>query len=80
LTNNQKYDAAFIETFSITKEKLNDKLEYESIPEWDSVGHMSMIAALEDSFDISFEMDDIIDFSSYNVGKEIIKKYKVVIE
>ena len=36
-----------------------------------------MIAALEEAFNITFEMDDIIDFSSYNTGKEILKKYKV---
>ena len=38
---------------------------------------MTMIAALEDAFNITFEMDDIIDFSSYKTGKEILKKYKV---
>ena len=38
---------------------------------------MSMIAALEEAFDVVFEMDDIIDFSSYNTGKEILKKYKI---
>ena len=38
---------------------------------------MTMIAALEEAFNIVFEMDDIIDFSSYKVGKEILKKYKV---
>jgi acyl carrier protein len=40
---------------------------------------MSMIANLEEAFDIVFEMDDIIDFSSYKTGKEILKKYKVKI-
>ena len=75
--NNDKYDKAFIDSFSIDKTKLRKNLEYNSISQWDSVGHMSMIAALEEAFDIVFEMDDIIDFSSYKVGKEILKKYKV---
>ena len=66
-----------IECFSVDKAKLQKNLEYNSIPEWDSVGHMTMIAALEEAFNIVFEMDDIIDFSSYKVGKEILKKYKV---
>ncbi|MDP7195345.1 MAG: acyl carrier protein [SAR202 cluster bacterium] len=77
MNNNQKYDQAFIDAFSITKDKLNNNLIYESISEWDSVGHMSMIAALEESFNISMEMDDIVDFSSYNVGKALLKKYKI---
>ena len=77
MSNSEKYDKVFIDCFSVDKEKLQKNLEYNSIPEWDSVGHMNMIAALEEAFDIVFEMDDIIDFSSYKVGKEILKKYKV---
>ena len=52
---------------------LNEELKYESIPEWDSVGHMTMISNLEEVFDIVMEMDDIIDFSSFEIGKEILK-------
>ena len=69
----------FIECFSVKEKILSKDLKYNSIPQWDSVGHMSMIAALEETFDITLEMDDIIDFSSYNVGKKILKKYKIEI-
>jgi acyl carrier protein len=79
LNNLDKYNQVFVKTFSIKKEKLK-KLKYNSISKWDSVGHMSMIGALEDSFKITFEMDDIIDFSSYEVGKKILKKYKIIIK
>ena len=77
MNNKDKYDKVFIDCFSVDKVKLEKNLEDNSITQWDSVGHMSMIAALEEAFDIVFEMDDIIDFSSYNAGKEILKKYKV---
>ncbi len=79
MSNSQKYDNVFIKTFSLNKEKLKKDIKYNSIKQWDSVGHMSMIANLEEAFDIVFEMDDIIDFSSYKTGKEILKKYKVKI-
>jgi acyl carrier protein len=46
---------------------------------WDSVGHMALIAALEESFDIMMDTDDIVDFSSYEKGKAILKKYNVTI-
>ena len=39
-----KYDKVFIKSFKIKKDKLK-KLKYQSIPQWDSVGHMSMIGA-----------------------------------
>ena len=77
MNNKQKYDKSFIETFSIDESKLGDNLEYNSIPEWDSVGHMGLIAELEEAFDIEMEMDDIIDFSSYKKGFELVAKYGV---
>tara|TARA_Y100000741_G_scaffold312593_1_gene257180 strand:+ start:413 stop:655 length:243 start_codon:yes stop_codon:yes gene_type:complete len=76
----EKYNKSFIETFSIEDEKELEKLKYNDIEEWDSIGHMTLIAALEESFKISFETDDIVDFSSYLKGKEILQKYKVNVE
>ena len=78
MTNLDKYSKVFIKTFSIDKSKLK-KLKYQSITQWDSVGHMSMIGALEETFKITLDMDDIIDFSSFEKGKKILKKYKIKI-
>lgn len=80
MSNREKYDAAFLEAFSLAPDELRADLAYQSVPTWDSVGHMGMIAALEEAFDIMMEMEDIIDFSSYTKGKEILKKYGVAIE
>ena len=79
MTPKEKYDQAFMESFSIDKQALNDTLEYNSVEEWDSVGHMTLIGLLEDTFDIAMDMDDIIDFSSYNKGYEILEKYGVTL-
>ncbi len=76
MDNLEKYNSVFVESFEVSVEDL-DSLEYESIPEWDSVGHMGMIAGLEDIFEITLEMDDIIDFASYKKGKELLAKYEV---
>jgi acyl carrier protein len=77
MSNLEKYKNAFCESFAIDEAALGDNLEYESIDEWDSVGHMGLIAEIEEAFDIELEMDDVIDFGSFNKGKEILKKYKV---
>jgi acyl carrier protein len=79
MTNKEKYDQVFIESFSITADQLNENLVYQSVPQWDSIGHMGMVAALEEAFDIMMETDDIIDFGSYNKGVELLAKYNVVI-
>lgn len=76
MSNLEKYDNVFMEAFGVSKDALAD-LKYQDIPEWDSVGHMAMTAMLEDEFDIMMETDDIIDFSSYEIGKTILGKYGI---
>ncbi len=76
MTNLEIYNQKFMETFGVTEDELS-ALKYQSVKSWDSVGHMQLIAELEDSFDIMFDTDDIIDFSSYEKGKELLKKYEV---
>lgn len=73
MSNIEKYNNAFLETFEITEDVLPG-LKYQDITAWDSVGHMSLIAALEEAFDIMMDTDDIIDLSSYEKGKEILAK------
>lgn len=80
MTNKEKYVEAFAVSLGIDKSKVTSELKYQDIPEWDSVGHMELVSELEDSFDISMETDDIIDFNSYETGIEILKKYDIVIE
>jgi acyl carrier protein len=74
--NSEKFDNIFLEIFRVNRDELSG-LTYQSIKDWDSVGHMTLVAALEDAFNIMMETDDIIDFSSYKKGKEILKKYGV---
>lgn len=77
MTNLEKYNNVFCENLQITKNQLAG-LQYQGVELWDSVGHMSLTAALEDAFDIMLETDDIIDLSSYEKGIEILKtKYDV---
>jgi acyl carrier protein len=72
----EKYNEAFISSFNVEEEALAT-LEYQGVKEWDSIGHMSLVSELEDAFDIEMETDDIVDFSSYEKGKEIMMKYGV---
>ena len=76
MNNLERYENVFIDVFGVTKEQL-PSLEYQQIETWDSVGHMSLIGALEDAFDIMMDTDDIIDFNSFEKGKELLQKYEV---
>ncbi|MDR1183065.1 MAG: acyl carrier protein [Bacteroidales bacterium] len=77
MTNQEKYDQCFIDSFNAHEDQLKG-LEYQSSPLWDSMGHMQLISALEEQFDIMMETDDIVDLSSYKRGMSILaEKYDV---
>ena len=72
MKNKDKYIDIFIESLSIDKKKFNEKLKYNDIPEWDSINHMTLMSGLEEGFNISMDSDDIIDFSSFKKGIQIL--------
>ena len=76
MNNLEKYRNAFVEGLGISEDQV-DGLVFQGVPEWDSVGHMGLIAALEEAFDIVFDTDDIVDLSSFEKGKKILAKYDV---
>ena len=79
MDNKTKYKQAFIDALLIDESLLKRNLEYNAITEWDSIGQMSLVAELEDKFEIMMEMDDIIDINSYEKGVEILKeKYNII--
>ena len=77
MDNKEKYRSIFIESLAIDRSKFNDNIKYNEIPEWDSIGHMTLMSGLEDGFNISIETDDIVDFSSFKKGMEILEKHKI---
>jgi acyl carrier protein len=79
MTNRSKYDSAFIETFLVQPGDLPG-LKYQEVGGWDSAGHMALMAALEEAFGLELDIDDIIAFSSYEVGQEILARYNVTLE
>ena len=77
MSNKNKYQDIFIKSLSINSNKFNENIAYNEIPEWDSIGHMTLMSGLEEGFNITMDTDDIVDFSSFKKGKEILKKYKI---
>jgi acyl carrier protein len=77
MSNNEKLIQTFAETLQIEPARVTDDLSYNTIAEWDSVGHMALIAALEEVFGVMLDTDDIIDLSSVAQAKFILAKYDV---
>ena len=77
MENLEKYNNAFIEVFGAKVEDLKDGYGKETVEEWDSVHQLSLVAQLEEAFDVMFDPEDIMDLTSYAKGKELLAKYDV---
>ena len=79
MSNLGKYVATFTSTF-LVEESVLPSLKYQDIAAWDSVGHMALMTALEEAFGIEMDIDDIIEFSSFEYGLTIMAKYNINME
>ncbi|HIZ87219.1 MAG TPA: acyl carrier protein [Candidatus Coprenecus pullistercoris] len=77
MDNRDKYNAVFRDVFMVDDAALGDTFEKDSVDGWDSVRQLALTAALEDSFDILLDAEDILELSSYSKGKEVLRKYGV---
>jgi acyl carrier protein len=60
----------FSQTFGVGSDSFSPDTVPESVPNWDSVGHMNLVAGLETEFGLQFEVDEIMEMSS---GRRIIE-------
>lgn len=75
--NIEKLKRVFSEALEVEMSQVEEGLTYNSIPEWDSVAHMALVAEIEDEFNIMLDTDDVLDMSSFAKSKEILAKYDI---
>lgn len=76
MSNIEKLKEAFVEGLEIPMEEV-ESATMESVDKWDSIGQMSLVAIIEDAFGIEFEPDEVMQFISFEAGKEILKNHNI---
>lgn len=72
-----RLEECFSRALGIPRERVTDALAYNSIKEWDSVGHMALVVEIEGTFDVMFDTDDILGMSTVAKAREILTRYGV---
>jgi acyl carrier protein len=72
----QQLRAVFVDALELGEDVEVEKLEYRGIEAWDSVGHMTLVAAIEDAFDVQLDTDQVIDLSSFKVALDLVKELR----
>ena len=70
-----KLKKIFIKSLLIDSSVMADRIIYSELPEWDSVAHMTLVASIEESFNIMLDVEDVINMNSFEEAVKIVAKY-----
>ena len=73
----QSLREAFRTSLDLPADAPVDELRYQDNEKWDSLAHMSLVAAIEDEFSVMIDTDDVINMSSFGEAVKILGKYGV---
>jgi len=76
MSNIEKLKEAFVEGLEIPMEEV-EAATMDSVDKWDSIGQMSLVAIIEDAFEIEFEPDEVMRFTSFAAGVDILKNHNI---
>ena len=76
MSNIEKLKEAFVEGLEIPMEEV-EAATMENVDKWDSIGQMSLVAIIEDAFGIEFEPDEVMQFTSFAAGVDILKNHNI---
>ena len=73
MTLNERLVKIFEKDFGIEAEEFSPTLAPEDVLRWDSLGHMTLVMDLEDTFGVHFEVDEITEMSSAQKIIELLR-------
>ncbi|MCT4783975.1 MULTISPECIES: acyl carrier protein [Exiguobacterium] len=71
------YKTAFINGLDVVADATFEEMQLGVTKEWDSIGHMTLIAELEDAFDVYIDSEWITEFNTYQSGIDLLKRLGV---
>ncbi len=77
MNTEEKLQSAFSRALAIPGRSVTEDLTYQSIPEWDSLGHLTLIEEIECTFDINIDTNDVLTLASYADAKKMLAKYNI---
>jgi acyl carrier protein len=70
---NDRLQRVFRDVLELGPDNDVESLKYRDIEQWDSLGHMSLVAAIEDEFNVELSTEQVIDLSSFQVGLNMLR-------
>ena len=72
-TNLEKLQTAFFKGLNLSSIDQISALELKESPNWDSVGHITLISEIEDAFDLDLEADDMFEIDTFDSAIKVLE-------
>ena len=64
----------FTQVFDLRPEQININLTQDNVSKWDSLAQMQLVVALEQTFDINLELEEIVTMNSVKAIAKVMRK------
>ena len=71
-------EAAVAGAFGKNISAINDATSPDTLPEWDSLGHITLVIELESIYGVSFSAEETMALTSVGAIKDVIRSHGVV--
>ena len=78
MSRSDELDATFRSSLGLPDEAVVADAAYGKTEGWDSVAHMQLVAAIETTFGIMLDTEDVIGLSSYDAARQILRDHHAV--
>lgn len=72
-TNLEKLQAAFLKGLNLSSIEQLPALRLKESPNWDSVGHIALIAEIEDTFGLDLEVEDMFEITTFDAAIDVLR-------
>jgi len=70
----EKLQNAIATTLKVPAGKINEKSRKEDLPQWDSLAHLNLMMAIEQTFDVALEVEDFDRLTSVPAIIEVLER------
>ena len=74
-TIDERVETVLRTTFKLDKDQSMNEVGPGLIPQWDSLGHIGLIHAVEEAFELHFSVDEIARIESLESLKEVVRNH-----
>ncbi len=67
--------ALIAKSLKISADQVTDDLSYESIEQWDSLGHVNLMLSIESEYDVEIDEDTMIELTSVRAIRDYVAQH-----